>query len=74
MQNGKVYVLDFILVSTSGLPDPLGFFFLNQYPAGIGSGSFFQIKIRPEPDTKYFKFHVASLKKELIKFNYYNTI
>ena len=51
-------------------------FFQNQYPAGTGSGSFFQIKIRPEPDPdpKYFKFYVVSLKKELIKFNYYNTI
>ena len=73
------------LVETSGLPDPLfrirpepdPDFFLNQYPAGTGSGSFFQTKIRPEPepdpDPKYFKLYVVSLKKELIKFNYYNT-
>ena len=29
-------------------------FFQNQYPAGTRSGSFFQIKIRPEPDPDLF--------------------
>ena len=39
-------------------------------------GIFYQSKIQPEPDSdpKYFKFCVVSLKKELMKFNYYNTI
>ena len=31
-------------------------------------------KPEPDPDPKYFKFYVVSLKKELIKFNYYNTV
>ena len=64
-------------------------FFLIYYPAGTGSGSFFEFTIRPEPDPdlmrsgrirnririfKYFKFYVFSLDKKLIKINYYNTI
>ena len=58
---------------SSDLPDPL--FRIRPEP---DPDFFFQIKIRPEPepdpDPKYFKFYVVSLKKELIKFNYYNTI
>ena len=48
--------------TNSGLPDPLFRirpepdldFLLNQYPARIGSGIFFQINIRPEPDPDLF--------------------